>query len=96
MIGQKLSPVLVEIEDTLLEFEANVGIKTEFTFDGFRAGIRIFMAVLMDKIWELQTDENIDMDTRCKMVEKCGEDVRQLVKTYTNIDTHKIYDIGTK
>ncbi len=91
MIGTKISPILEEIEDTLLEFEANVGMKPNFTDDGFRAGIKIFSSVLMDKIWELQEDENISIEDRIKMVQKVGEDIRKLVKTYTDIDTHKLY-----
>lgn len=90
-IGEKLSPILVEIENTLWEFEANRGIKPEFTMEGFRAATKIFMAVLMDKIWELQTDENIDMQDRLSMVFKAGEDVRNLIKIYTDLDTHKFY-----
>lgn len=37
MIGIKISSILEEIEDTLVEFEANVGMKPNFTDDGFRA-----------------------------------------------------------
>ena len=91
MIGKKLSPILEEIEDTLWEFDLK-GQKPEYTKEGFRAGIKIFMSVLMDKIWELQQDEKIDMEDRINMVQKAGEDVRQLVKTYTDIDCHKIYE----
>lgn len=91
MIGQKLSPILTEIEDTLWEFEMNNGIKPEYSTDGFRAATKIFMSVLMDKIWELQSDEKIDLQHRIEMVEKCGQDVRNLIKTYTNIDTHDLY-----
>ena len=91
MIGQKISPILDEIEKTLWEFEANRGAKPNYTDKGFRAGVKIFMSVIMDKIWELQNKENIPMEDRLKMVDKCGKDVRRLVKTYTNIDTHKIY-----
>lgn len=90
-IGNKLSPILCEIEDTIWEFEANRGIKPEYTIEGFRAGIKIFMSVLMDKIWELQSDEKIEFKDRVKMVEKCGQDVRNLIKTYTNIDSHSLY-----
>jgi hypothetical protein len=90
-IGKKFSPILVEIEDTLWEFEAYSGAKPEYTIDGFRAGIKIFMSVLMDKIWELQQDEKIDMQDRINMAEKAGNDVRNLVKTYTNIDCHELY-----
>ncbi len=91
MIGQQLSPILVEIEETLWEFEHHSGIKPEYTEDGFRAACKIFMSVLMDKIWELQSDEKIDMEDRIKMVEKAGADVRALIKIYTDIDTHELY-----
>lgn len=91
MIGKRLSPILEEIENTLWEFEANVGIKPEFTDVGFRAGIKIFMTVLMDRIWELQEDETISIEDRGNMARKAGEDIRQLVKTYTGIDTMELY-----
>lgn len=90
-IGQKISPILVEIEDTLWEFEANAGTKPDYTIDGFRAAAKILMSVVMDKIWELQEADKIAIDDRIKMVEKCGNDFRQLIKTYTNIDTHDLY-----
>lgn len=91
-IGEKLSPILVEIENTLWEFEAHVGKKPEFTFEGFRAASKIFMSAMMDKIWELQTGENFAMEDRLKMVQKCGEDVRKLIKTYTDLDSLTFYD----
>ena len=91
MIGQKLSPILKEMEDTLWEHEAIKGTKTEYTIDGFRGATKIFMSVLMDKMWELQEDENMSMEDRVNMVEKCGNDVRNIVKIYTNIDTHDLY-----
>lgn len=91
-IGSKISPFLVEIENTLWEFEANRGFKPGFTDHGFRAATKIFMAVMMDKIWELQIDEGMDFKDRLAMAQKCGEDLRQIIKTYTNIDTHKMYN----
>ncbi|MEK6883372.1 MAG: hypothetical protein AABY22_27335 [Nanoarchaeota archaeon] len=90
-IGDKLSPIFCEIENMLWEFEANKGIKPDYTIEAFRAGIKIFMSVLMDKIWELQSDEKIEFKDRINMVEKCGQDVRNLVKIYTNIDPHSLY-----
>ena len=92
MIGKKLSPILEEIEMTLLEFTANEHTgKPEFTDEGFRASIYIFMTVFMDKIYNLQEDENIAMEDRMNMVENAGNDLRNLIKKYTDIDTHKIY-----
>ena len=92
MIGQMISQILEEIEDIIWEFEESDGQKPEYSAEGFRAGIKIFMSVLMDKIWELQQDEKIDMEDRINMVQKAGEDVRELIKTYTDIDCHKLYE----
>lgn len=90
-IGKKLSPVLVEIENTLWEFESNVQIKPGFTEDGFRASLKIFMTVILDKMWELQEKENIPQKVREEMATKCGDEVRKLVKTFTNINTFDLY-----
>ena len=91
MIGQKISPILEEIEMTLWEFEANRGIKPEYSVGGFRAGTKIFMSVLMDKIWELQENENLDVEDRLNMAQKAGEDVRVLIKKYTDIDCYELF-----
>jgi hypothetical protein len=91
MIGEKISPILEEIELALWEFEAHRGLKPEYTEGGFRAAIKIFMSAMMDKIWELQSDESMSMEDRINMVQKCGEDVRKIVKIYTDIDTRDLY-----
>lgn len=91
MIGQRISPVLNEIEDVLWEFEDDKGTKPEYTIEGFRSGIKIFMSVLLDKMWELQEKENLSIEVRCSMAQKLGESVRKIVKMYTNIDTHSLY-----
>lgn len=91
IIGEKLSPILEELEKAIWSFEVyNLG-KLNYTEDGFRASIKIFMSTLMDKIWELQEKEGMDIENRVKMVEKAGEDLRKLVKIYTDIDTHELY-----
>jgi hypothetical protein len=33
----------------------------------------------------------MDIEDRVKMVEKCGKELRSLVKVYTNIDTENLY-----
>ena len=92
MIGQKISPILEEIENALWDHEATTGTKTEYSQEGFRAATKIFMSVLMDKIWELQEKEGIAFEDRIKMVEKAGRDVKNIIKTYTDIDTFKLYN----
>lgn len=90
-IGEKISPILVEIENTLWEFEFNSGAKPEYTSEGLRAVVKIFASVLMDKMYNLQTEEKIELEDKIKMAEKVGNDIRNIVKIYTNIDTHDLY-----
>ena len=90
-IGEKINPILCKIEDTLWEFEANRAMKPNFPKESLRAASKIFMAVLMDKIFELQTEEKISMEDRMKMAEQAGKDIRKLIKTYTDIDSHDFY-----
>ena len=91
MIGKHLSPVLKNIEHALWEWELHKGDKPEYSTEGFRAAVKIFISALMDRIWELQELEEISIEDRILMVEKAGRDVRALVKTYTNIDTHEMH-----
>jgi hypothetical protein len=91
MIGKKISPILEEIEMAVLEFEVHQGVKPEYTMEGFRAGIKIFMSVLLDKMWELQENENLSIEDRSNMAQKAGEDIRSLVKRYTDIDSHDFF-----
>jgi hypothetical protein len=42
-------------------------------------------------MWELQEKEDIQIETRADMATKCGEAIRSLVKTFTDIDTHNLY-----
>lgn len=91
MIGKKLSGVLHEIELALLEFEANVNRPPEYTDEGFRAAVKIFMSAMLDKMWKLQENEDIDIDARTDMATKLGNELRNMVRVYTNIDTHNLY-----
>jgi hypothetical protein len=91
MIGKKLSPILSEIESALMEYELNINRPPEYTDEGFRASVKIFLSVMLDKMWKLQEDEGIDIDTRTDMAEKLGTELRNIVRVYTNIDTHNLY-----
>lgn len=91
MIGEKLSPILMELEDTIVEFELEFGYKPEYSIEGFRAATKIFISVILDKMWELQDNDVISQQDRENMATKCGEDLRRFVKTYTDIDTFDLY-----
>jgi hypothetical protein len=93
-IGEAISPGLESYERILWEFEANVGDKPCFTDAGFRAALKIFMAALMDKMNDLQIAEKISQADAEKMAQSCGEDIRRIVKTYTGLDPHEMYQHG--
>ena len=88
MIGDKLEPIFLEIEACMIE---NSGTKQNYSNDAFRAVCYIFIELILDKSFDLMVKENIDINIREAMALKCGEDFRQLIKTYTNIDTHDFY-----
>ena len=50
----------------------------------------IFQTALMDKMFDNQDYDEMDIDDRMKMTESCGLELRKLIHTYTGLDTHKI------
>lgn len=91
-IGETLSPILIQIENKLWEYEHFIGSKPEYSDEGFRAALKIFMSAFLDKLANLQEKEDIDLPTRIIMAEKGGEEMRRIIKTYTNIDTHDLFN----
>ena len=92
MIGEKLSPVLEEIEETLWEYEAYNGAKPNYTFEGFRAAVKIFMSAVMDKMYEKQAAEGMSLPDMEKAAEMAGYEIRALVLARTGVDTALLYD----
>jgi len=90
-LGFSLSQILEEIENALWQHKCQDNGELIFSNEGFRASIKIFMDVMLAKTWELQENENLDLIDRCNMAEKMGNDLRGIIKTYTNIDTHELY-----
>jgi cyclopropane fatty-acyl-phospholipid synthase-like methyltransferase len=52
----------------------------------------IFQSALMDKLYDNQEFDNMPFEERIKMAESCGKELRKLIHTYTNLDTHKMED----
>ena len=90
-IGEKLSPILEEIEGTLFEFEAEELGQPLYTEGGFRAAVKIFMSVVMDSLWNMQEFADMPLDERLDMAEEAGLDIKKLIMKYTGIDTHTLY-----
>lgn len=91
MISKQLAPILSEIESVIIEYEYHCGSKPNFSMDSFRAATKIFMTLLMDKMWEVQEYDKLSKEDRCNMAQRAGEDLRKLIKSYTGIDSHNFY-----
>ena len=86
-----LSDVFAKTENVLLDY-AILGRKLNITEEGFRACVFIFSQAMMDRMWDLQQEEKMDIKDRCNMAKAVGEDIRKLVKIYTNLDTFDLYE----
>jgi hypothetical protein len=81
--------------ERILEYIANDyldqnGKKPNFTNRDFMNAIIIFQTALMDKLFDNQNYDKMDIENRKKMAFSCGNDLRKLIHTYTNLDTHHI------
>lgn len=91
MIGKQLSPILLEIEAAIIDFDCHVNTKPCYTEDALRAAGKILISVFMDKMWEMQEDDKMSQEYRLEMAQKCGEDLRKMFKIYCNVDSHDFY-----
>lgn len=91
-LGQKISPILAEIEAALWESEAMHGLQPKYTEEGFRAGIKIFMSVIMDKMYDVQTADGMSLEDMSNMVVSCGNELMRFVHTYTGVNTRELYE----
>lgn len=91
-LGEQLSPILEEMEIALFEHQLRANDILKFTDNGTRAAIKVFMDCMLANMWQLQVKENTSQDDRENMALSMGDELRKLIKTYTNIDTHKMYN----
>lgn len=92
MIGKELDPILVDIENAILEFDAFVGMKPNYSDDGFRAAVKIFMSTIMDKMFDKQMNDKKTLYESMEEAELVGNKLRELILEHTGIDTYKFYE----
>ncbi len=92
--GKNITPVLKELEMALWERESLTNDPIYFPDGALQAATKIFMSVIMDKMWEMQESENMPFDDRVKMGQSTGREIKKVIHTATNIDTFKFYDDG--
>lgn len=66
--------------------------KPNYSNRDFMNCVIIFQNALMDKMYDNQDYDKMSLEDRINMSVKCGQDLRKLIFTYTNLDTHKVED----
>jgi hypothetical protein len=64
--------------------------KPNYSNRDFMNALIIFQTALMDKMFDTQNYDGMSMGDRMAMAQSCGEALRKLIHTYTNLDTHKV------
>lgn len=82
------------IANDLLTQQASADInkrtKPNYSDKDFLNIIIIFQMVLMDKIYDVQDYDDMSVEERVKMIEKCSVDFHRFIYTYTGVDTDKL------
>ena len=79
-----------DIEKIATEILNTSRIKPNYTNRDFMNIVIVFQSAMMDKLFEVMNFDNMALEERLKMAEKCGLDLKDFIFKYTNIDTHKI------
>lgn len=89
--GQKLHPILQELNDALWEREANMpNTPHDFSENDLLFASKIFTAVLWDFLHKKQEAEGTCMDDNLEEVRQAGVTIRALVFQFTGKDPHKL------
>ena len=92
MIGEKLSPILEEIDNAMLDFKvACPNTNPKFTTEGFRSAISIFMFAMTDKLYENLEIKNATQNEAEFEAMQLGQELRKMVLRYTGIDTYDLF-----
>lgn len=80
-------PILKEIATGMLE---KAEMKPNYSDEAMLNSTIIFQSVFIDKIFDNQNYDNMELEDRLKMAKSAGEDLRKLIHTYTGLDTVKL------
>ena len=73
-------------------FSKMIDAKGPYVFDNNQAFMILFIfnTLMGDLMWQLQESENIKIEDRMKMAEDLGGKIRDLLRVYTGLDSHKL------
>lgn len=81
--------IINELAMLALESDAN-GVKYEYSNDDLLNALVVFNSVLGTKLYDLGISEKQPFEMIAAQAQKMGEELRLLIYTYTDIDTHDL------
>ena len=78
------------IATSILNQNEEGATKPNYSNRDFMNTLIIFQTALMDKMYNNQDYDKMDLKNRSEMAIQCGMELRKLIHTYTGLDTHKI------
>lgn len=88
---KELEVIASDILDQNAEAVGNEN-KPNYTNREFMNCLIIFQTALMDKMYDNQDYDKMNLKERSNMATQCGLDLRKLIHTYTGLDTHNFED----
>ena len=81
--------IMHELAMLALESDAN-GVKYDYTDEDLFNSLVIFSSVLGTKLYDLGILEKQPFEIMANQAQKIGEELRLLIYTYTDVDTHDL------
>ena len=81
--------IINELAMLALESDAN-GVKYEYSNDDLLNALVVFNSILGTKLYDLGISEKQPFEIMADQAKKMGEELRLLIYTYTDIDTHEL------
>lgn len=89
--AEKVRPILSELEDAFVGYDANFGEPPGYNEDDFRAVVMMFFSVAMEMMWAYHNRLGLPMPMRENAVERFANEIRASIFNYCDIDTRKLY-----
>jgi hypothetical protein len=79
-----------KLEIIATEILNNIDDKPNYNNRDFMNALIIFQSALMDKMYDNQDYDKMNVSERYKMAESCGNQLHKLIHTFTGLDTHEL------
>lgn len=85
--NKAINDCINEVFDMLVDYNASIQGTFGITDRAFLSTTYIMTTACMERMWDLQENENISQKDREEMAQAFGTELRLLIKKFTSVDT---------